>query len=82
MLENLRGLGKSSNVRKISDSDISPAKHVLSNVEGAPRALSSDKYFFFFFAAFASLREIIRDSVAASLRWVLYVLCGGKLLTH
>jgi ABC-type nitrate/sulfonate/bicarbonate transport system substrate-binding protein len=68
MLENLRALGKSSNVRNISDSGISPAK--------APRTLSSDKYFLFFFAAFASLREIIRDSVAASLRWALRVLRG------
>jgi hypothetical protein len=68
MLENLRGLGKSSNIRNISDSEISPAK--------APRTLSSDKYFFFFFAAFASLREIIRDSVAASPRWVLCDLRG------
>jgi hypothetical protein len=69
MLENLRGLGKFSNIRNISDSDISPAK--------APRTLSSDKYFLFFFAApstalrtcFASLREIIRNSVAALPRW-------------
>jgi hypothetical protein len=58
MLENLRGLGKFSNIRNISDSDISPAK--------APRTLSSDKYFLFFFA---SLREIIRNSVAALPRW-------------
>jgi hypothetical protein len=61
LLENLRGLGKFSNIRNISDSDISPAK--------APRTLSSDKYFLFFFVAFASLREIIRNSVAASPRW-------------
>jgi hypothetical protein len=67
----LPGLGKSSNVRNISDSDISPAK--------APRTLSSDKYFFFFFAAFASLREIIRDSVAASPRWALRDLCGENI---
>src|SRR5262249_59506388 len=64
MLENLRGLGKFSKIRNTSDSDIPPAK--------APRTLSSDKYFFLF-AAFASLREIIRNSVAASLRWAL---CG------
>jgi hypothetical protein len=64
MLEKLRGLGKFSKIRNISDSDIPPAK--------APRTLSSDKYFFLF-AAFASLREVIRNSVAASLRWAL---CG------
>jgi hypothetical protein len=58
MLENLRGLGEFSRIRNISDSDIPPAK--------APRTLSSDKYFLFFFAAFASLREIIRNSVGAS----------------
>src|SRR5262249_7072637 len=63
ILESLRGLGEFSKIRNISDSDIPPAK--------APRTLSSDKYFFFFFAAFASLREIIRNSVAASPRWVL-----------
>src|SRR5215470_8881829 len=63
MLESLRGLGEFSKIRNISDSDIPPAK--------APRTLSSDQYFFFFFAAFASLREIIRNSVAASTRWVL-----------
>src|SRR5215470_20038346 len=71
MLESLRGLGEFSKIRNISDSDIPPAK--------APRTLSSDNYFFFFFAAFASLRprsghalrEIIRNSVAALPRWVL-----------
>src|SRR5262249_43137922 len=47
MLEKLRGLGKFSKIRNISDSDIPPAE--------APRTLSSDKYFFF--AAFASLRR-------------------------
>jgi hypothetical protein len=49
----------------MSDSDIPPAK--------AQSTLSSDKYFFFFFAPFASLRlrsghalrEIFRDLVAA-----------------
>ena len=64
MLEKLRGLGTFSKIRNMSDSDIPPAKHVLRLVEGAPRTLSSDKYFFLF-AAFASLREIIRNSVAA-----------------
>src|SRR5262249_28174738 len=64
MLEKLPGLGKFFKVRNISDSDFPFAKHVLSLVEGAPRTLSSDKYFFLF-AAFASLREIIRNSVAA-----------------
>src|SRR5262245_31284516 len=71
MLQNLRGSGEFSKIRNILDSDIPPAK--------APRTLSSDKYFFFFFAVFASLRprsghalrEIIRNSVAASPRWVL-----------
>jgi hypothetical protein len=63
MLDSLRGLGKFSKIRNISDSDIPPAK--------APRTPSSDKYFFFFFAAVASLREIIRDSVAASPCWAL-----------
>src|SRR5262245_15309138 len=67
MLEKLRGLGKFSKIRNISDSDIPPAK--------VPRTLSSDKYFFLF-AAFASLREIIRNSVAASLRWDLRELRG------
>jgi hypothetical protein len=57
MVDNLPCSRKFSKVRNISDSDILPAK--------APRRLSSDKYFFFFFAAFASLREIIRNSVAA-----------------
>jgi hypothetical protein len=60
MLENLRRLGKFCKIRNISDSDIFPAK--------APRTLSSDKFFFFFFAPFAALREIIRNSVAASPR--------------
>jgi hypothetical protein len=30
-----------------------------------PRTPSSEQYFFRYFAAFASLREVIRDSVAA-----------------
>src|SRR5262245_2718624 len=64
MLDKLRGLGKFSEIRNISDSDIPPAK--------APRTLSWDKYLFLF-AAFASLREIIRNSGAASLHWAL---CG------
>jgi multidrug efflux system outer membrane protein len=73
MLKNLRGLGKSSNVRSISDSEISPAK--------APRTLSSDKYFPFFFAACASLREIIRDLVAASPRRALRGHIIGAIMT-
>src|SRR5262249_56057386 len=52
------------NIAKCGDWELRPAK--------APRTLSSDKYFFLF-AAFASLREIIRNSVAAWLRWAL---CG------
>jgi hypothetical protein len=54
-------LAQTSDTLNISDSDIPPAKHVLSLAEGARRAPSSDeKYCFFFFAAFASLREIFR----------------------
>jgi hypothetical protein len=41
-----------SNISEISNSDISPAK--------ARRTPSSDKYYFFVLAAFASLREIFR----------------------
>ena len=66
MLEILPGLGKFSKIRNMSDSDIPPAE--------GPRTLSSDKYFFFaapstlLRTCFASLREIIRNSVAASPR--------------
>jgi hypothetical protein len=52
MLESFRLLRKSSDISNISDSDISPAK--------ARSTPSSDKYYFSFFAAFASLREISR----------------------
>ena len=37
MAEHLRSLRKFAGSRKVSDSDITPAKHVLSLVEGAPR---------------------------------------------
>ena len=37
VVENLRSLRKFPRSRKLSDSDIPPAKHVLSPVEGAPR---------------------------------------------
>jgi hypothetical protein len=57
-------------IGNIPEADICPAKHVLSVVEGALRTPSSE-VFHFFFAAFASLREIFRNSVAAVLRWAL-----------
>jgi hypothetical protein len=72
-VESFRSLRKLSDTLNISDSDILPAKH-SSSVEGAPSTPSSEKYFCFFFAAFASLRfhsghasrEIFRDFGAGS----------------